>query len=253
MATSTTTPHNGTTFNTLRARLKDLDKGAVLMNIGAITGLTGFMMSDVLLLRCLSICSSMCGITYNFTRSPKQINACAWGGIYISVNLFMIFKLLTADKGIHFSQDELELYQSVFQPHGVSMHSFKNMMNFATWETLPKGGVIQNAGKPMTRVVVLKHGSAVASRQGRELYFYKPGTGGIIGGTALVDPRTTRHNYPNEVAAALPNTVVVSWDRKKLQELMMEDHMVEASVCATLMRFAWGCCRYTTFLGTRSS
>ncbi len=48
--------------------LRRLDFGTVVMNVGAISGLVGFMMSDVLHLRLLSITGSLCGITYNITR-----------------------------------------------------------------------------------------------------------------------------------------------------------------------------------------
>lgn len=51
----------------LTAKIKDSgkklkeDKGLFVMNLGAILSLTGFMMSDVLYLRLLSVCGSFCG------------------------------------------------------------------------------------------------------------------------------------------------------------------------------------------------
>ena len=38
-------------------------QGQVVMNVGAILSLSGFMMTDVLYLRMLSVCGSCCGMT----------------------------------------------------------------------------------------------------------------------------------------------------------------------------------------------
>ena len=76
------------------------------MNLGAVSSLSGFMMSDVLYLRCLSVFGSLCGITYNATRQPAQWNGVAWGCVFISTNLYMIYNLLLERAEIKFSVDE---------------------------------------------------------------------------------------------------------------------------------------------------
>ena len=60
------------------------------MNVGAVTSLTGFMMSDILYLRTLSVFGSLCGVTYNATRQPMQKNGMLWGFFFIAVNSFMV-------------------------------------------------------------------------------------------------------------------------------------------------------------------
>ena len=67
------------------------DAGRLIMNLGAVSSLSGFMMSDVLYLRGLSVFGSLCGITYNATRQPAQWNGVAWGCVFISTNLYMIY------------------------------------------------------------------------------------------------------------------------------------------------------------------
>jgi hypothetical protein len=52
-----------------------IDFGTAMMNIGALKPLTGFMMTDVLLLRTLSIFGSLCRVVYNVTCVPRQWNA----------------------------------------------------------------------------------------------------------------------------------------------------------------------------------
>lgn len=59
------------------------DKGRLLMNVGAVTSLAGFMMSDVLQLRMLNVTGTLCGMAYNCTRREKPESS----AIHLTVNL----------------------------------------------------------------------------------------------------------------------------------------------------------------------
>ena len=78
------------------------DPGKVIMNIGAIASLSGFMMSDIMHLRILSVVGSGCGITYNLTRKPPQINAVLWGLVFASVNIYQLYhRIWNAKRKFH--------------------------------------------------------------------------------------------------------------------------------------------------------
>ena len=83
------------------------DPGKLIMNVGAIASLSGFMMSDVMHLRALSILGSACGMCYNFTRKPRQINALLWGLVFASVNVYHLYWLYQerSDITLMFSAD----------------------------------------------------------------------------------------------------------------------------------------------------
>lgn len=49
------------------------DKGLILMNLGAVASLSGFCMTDVLNLRLLNICGTLCGMAYNITRCAPPL------------------------------------------------------------------------------------------------------------------------------------------------------------------------------------
>ena len=72
------------------ARELRADPALVLMNCGAALSLSAFLMHDVLHLRALSMAGGACGITYNFTRAPRQTTAVAWGVIFFAVNAVQV-------------------------------------------------------------------------------------------------------------------------------------------------------------------
>ena len=95
-----------------------IDFGTCMLNLGAITSLSGFLMTDVLWLRSLSVVGSFCGITYNLTRVPKQYNAVAWGLVFASVNTVQIIRLLQERREVKFSVEEGQLFYRHFAPFG---------------------------------------------------------------------------------------------------------------------------------------
>lgn len=225
-----------------------IDWGTVVMNVGAISGLCGFMMSDVLYLRALSICGSLCGVGYNITRSPRQINACLWGGVFISTNLYMIVQLIQERnaEGPKFNIHELHLWQRHFKEYGVDARTFKKMIDASTWKTYARNEEIVAAGLPLDEVLVIHEGEACAyktdyDKEGelqfkQEMYRYKGRgrNGCIVGGTALVDPRTTAGSYPHSVVSEMDETMVVSWDREELKQMMKANPLVESALIHTM-------------------
>ena len=228
------------TFQPTLLLKKKIDWGTVIMNVGAISGLCGFMMSDVLHLRVLSICGSLCGVGYNISRTPRQLNACLWGGVFISTNVFMILQLLKErnSDGPQFNLQEMELWTRHFKEYGVNAKAFKNMVKNGQWQTYNKGEEIVTSGKALDQVLIVHEGTACAFRNNgsEEMYKYegRGRNGCIIGGTALVDPQTVQHPYPHSVLADVDGTVVVSWDREELKMLMQHSPTVENAFVHTM-------------------
>lgn len=193
------------------SKLSDAQMGRIggyFLNAGAILGLAGFMMTDVLLLRSLSICSSMCGIAFNVTRSPKQWNAVAWGVVFASTNTVMIIKLLRERAELKFTPDEIKLFHRHFEPFGVSLVTFNKLMRIAEWHDEPEDSCLVPSGEQLRKVLIVHTGSAVArDASGKVKYTYEgEGHGGVIGGTALADPQVQfkAGGYPHDIISKEP-------------------------------------------------
>ena len=204
-----------------------IDFGTTMMNFGAITSLTGFVMTDVLYLRTLSIVGSTCGIIYNITRVPKQLNAVAWGVVFIAVNLTRTVQLLLEQREISFTVEEADVYYRQFQPHGVEPAAFKSLLKKAEWKTIDMGQEVVESGKPLNQVHILVDGSAVAydGSTGERLYSYTSrDNGSIIGATAVVDPSILGKHYPNRIVAEDGPVRLISFHTRELRSFFSQDH-----------------------------
>ena len=214
-----------------------IDFGTSMMNLGAVTSLTGFMMTDVILLRTLSIFGSVCGITYNLTRAPKQINACAWGAVFISVNIVQIVRLYLSRRDIKFAVEEGELYYKRFAPFGVDPHLFQRLMRQAEWISLKRGETLVAAEVPLNRVILITKGSATAMKtDATALYDYTATDNGcLVGATAIVDPTILGRNYPNNIVAN-ENVRALSFDTLKLKAFLKKN---ESTIEAALLHLMY--------------
>ena len=212
----------------------EIDFGTSMMNFGAITSLTGFVCTDVLYLRSLSILGSACGIVYNMTRVPKQINAVLWGLVFICVNLGRIVQLLDEQKDIQFTVEEADCYHRLFRPHGVEPYVFKKLLKRAKWKTVNPGRHLIRCGKPLNHVHILVRGTATAydGKTDQRLYNYSSEDNGcIIGATAVVDPGIIGREYPNNIVAE-DNVRVLSFQTHSLIDFFSQENMsdVEAAM-----------------------
>lgn len=217
-----------------------IDFGTSMMNFGAITSLTGFAMSDILYLRSLSIIGSLCGITYNITRAPKQLNAVVWGLIFISVNLTRTIQLLFERREISFTVEEAEIFYRLFQTHGVEPAVFKRLLERAEWKTIKSGKSIVPEGKALRKVHILVEGSAVCyeGNTDKRMYTYSAKDNGcIIGATAVVDPSIIGRVYPNRIVAHGGDVRVLSFDTKGLIDFFSNEN--GADVYAALLHMMY--------------
>jgi hypothetical protein len=85
---------------------------------------------------------SCCGITYNLTRRDRQVNAALWGAVFISVNTFMIYQLLSDRAEVRFTAEDLELYSTHFEEHGLPVQAFYRLVALGTWRTAQEGEIL---------------------------------------------------------------------------------------------------------------
>jgi len=195
------------------------------------------MMSDMLVLRLLSMSGSMCGMVYNFTRTPPQREAVAWGLIFFSVNAVNVVRLFMERKEIKFTPEEYQLYADHFEEFSVPPHEFAKLVELGHWEKRSDGEVIQQKGEPNYSIIMLNRGTVAAFGENGDTapkWTYGAGVdGAVIGGTALADQSVLGRPYPNQLRAKGDVEYIV-WEVKELAALLKKDRLLESAFIHSL-------------------
>lgn len=113
----------------------------LLLNFGSICSLLGFTRSDVLELRQFSVVGNICFVSYQLVQAPIRWAPIGWSTIFASVNLYKIAQIYHERTGhvIFQSEEEQQIYERHFQPHGITPKQFQFILERATILKAKKG------------------------------------------------------------------------------------------------------------------
>lgn len=172
---------------------------------------------------------------------------------------------------VEIAKEDVEVYESIFLPSGVSTAAFVQLMQRSHRKRKEAGQLVVKGGVPFGKVVLLLRGEAVALHslepdqdpegdtlpalleKGEVSHRYlgrlevsasathSPGLGvrsitcrgSIVNGTAIAHPPRIEEPYPNDVVAKT-NVEWVEWDYADLMDAMKEDPTIQASVVSIL-------------------
>ena len=167
------------------------DLGMWLNNLGAVSTLAAFSMTDVLLLRCLAILGQVCGIYFCATREPALWNPVAWQSVFLIVNTAQLINLMQERWGsIRLRSRELDVYERVFMPHGITLRQYARLLRCATWRAVSAGQLVAMQGgeasdeRTSLRLTVLHSGGLVTKASG-----------------TVVDERNETHGFVGDIAS----------------------------------------------------
>ncbi|CAJ1353452.1 unnamed protein product [Effrenium voratum] len=138
----------------------------------------------------------------------------------------------------------MDLYDEVFRPLGVSVMQFEKLMSFAQKCKASPGSLVVKGGQVHGKFVLLTYGVAVAHKptptpeeRGPAICTYTgrltkrsemseevqalevPVRGSVVGGSALVDASVTQKPYPADIIAAA-DTEYLEWELDDLQRII---------------------------------
>tara|TARA_Y100000746_G_scaffold156053_1_gene133976 strand:- start:431 stop:1114 length:684 start_codon:yes stop_codon:yes gene_type:complete len=127
-----------------------------------------FYLKDILLLRFLAIVSSLVGIGYNYFLDVGPLwLPIFWLSVFTIINVWRIVGILMERSAIHFSDDENELYETIFK--GFAPVEFMKLMRIAEWRDAEKGEEFATQGQPVDGLLLLFSGEVSIERDGSEI------------------------------------------------------------------------------------
>ena len=139
-------------------------------------GLTAvsFCVRDMIVLRGLAIASCFAGIIYNYSilAGPLWL-VIFWLSVFIAINSARIAGLFLERRSVKFSEEETELYDTVFQ--NFSPVEFMKLMRIGQWRNGAVGDRLAEQGQKIGDLKLLYNGEIIVERDGEEIGRAKDG------------------------------------------------------------------------------
>ena len=187
-------------------------------------GLTAlsFLMRDILLLRLLAIVSGVLGLAYNYflPEGPLWL-VIFWLFVFLLINLVRVVILFLERRGVSFTEEERELYQTLFQ--NFAPVEFMKVMLLARWQDSAEDELLATENTPLDDLKLIYNGEVAVERQGQEIARAKDGTfigemSYIHGGDATATVRTVRP------------TRYLSWPQDELRKLLKRNPTMDVAM-----------------------
>lgn len=187
-------------------------------------GLTAlsFLMRDILLLRLLAIVSGVLGLAYNYflPEGPLWL-VIFWLFVFLLINLVRVVMLFLERRGVSFTEEERELYQTLFQ--NFAPVEFMKVMRLARWQDSAEDELLATENTPLDDLKLIYNGEVAVERQGQEIARAKDGTfigemSYIHGGDATATVRTVRP------------TRYLSWPQDELRKLLKRNPTMDVAM-----------------------
>lgn len=187
-------------------------------------GLTAlsFIMRDILVLRVLAIASCCFGIGYNYflPAGPLWL-VIFWISVFAVINITNVLLLFIENRGITFSDEERELYETLFR--NFSPVEFMKLMNLGRWGKSIEGEILATEDEPLQDVKLIYNGEVAVERRRREIASLRDGT--FIGEMSYLQ----NSNATATVRTKRP-TRYVAWPRDDLRKLLKRNPTMDIAM-----------------------
>ena len=155
-----------------------------------------YYVRDILVLRGLAVVSGLVSLVYNYfiPVGPLWL-VIFWIVVIITINSVRTVGIIVEHRSIDFSEDELELHETVFQ--SFSPVEFMKLMRIGEWRTVESGHRFAEQGILIEGLKLLFNGEVVIERDGEEVGRVRDGSmigemSYIQGGAATATVTSTR-------------------------------------------------------------
>jgi hypothetical protein len=189
-----------------------------------------FMVKDILWLRLLSVCASLCSIFYNLNvaANPLWVPVC-WNLFFISLNFYHMAKIIYGNRKITLSNKELELYQMSFPQ--LNLMEYSKLIRLGEWKNAAAGEIIINETQAVEDLLMIYNGRVdiIVKNELAETKVNELKDGQFIGEMSFLSKQVASAT----VKAVLP-TEYISWKQSLLKELMARNPALLFSLQAAM-------------------
>ena len=191
-----------------------------LIHIANVLYLFSYSMRDILWLRVLTVAAACFLLPYFYYRPDPLYPAIFWNLVFMTLNVYWIFRLLLERRPVKLSDDEQQLCQIAFRT--LTPREMKKILKLSSWEDADPGECFISMNDPLERLILLYSGKANVELDGEKVGELHAGQ--VIGEMSY---------FTEEVAAAnvvaAEATRYVSWPKDRLKSFLDKDSDLRAA------------------------
>jgi hypothetical protein len=181
-----------------------------------------FMIRDIVWLRTLAILGSVFAVIFNYFVSGGPIwLVIGWSIVFIALNVYNIAFLMHERRGVSFTPQEQEMYETVFQ--GFSPVEFMKLLRIGNWRDATAGQDLIEEGQQVDEVLYIYNGRADVLSGGQRINILKDGA--FIGEMELAADRpavaTVRTTAPTQIMA---------WPANEIRKLLIRNPSMNSTI-----------------------
>ena len=143
-------------------------------HLASILTLAAYLVRDILWLRVLTVVACVAGIVFNYYVPATPLwPVIYWNLVFIAVNAVQIVIIMKERSGVHFTDEERELYETVFK--NFAPFEFMKLLRLGKWLEAREGQLLTVEAKPLDNVMLIYKGLASVETGGQEIGQMKGG------------------------------------------------------------------------------
>lgn len=200
--------------------------GQLSGHLASILTMMAYLLRDILWLRLLTILSCFAGIAFNYLVPATPLYTIIyWNLVFAVINIVQIGILIRERTGIHFTEEEKELHETLFQ--NFAPFEFMKLMRVGKWFDASQGETLAVEKQPLPTVMLIYNGLVGVEIGGREVAKLKDGNfigelSFFTGGEATATVRT------------LEPTRYISWPKTAIAQLFQRNPTMRFAMQAML-------------------
>ncbi len=187
-------------------------------------GLTAvsFYVRDMLALRAISILAGAIGVLYNYFLPQGTLwLVIFWLCVFMAINALRIAHLVIERRGVSFSEEERELFETVFK--NFAPVEFMKLLRLGVWRSAEVDAILAIEGEAVDELTLIYNGEVIIEKGGAEIARSRDGT--MIGEMSFIQGG----NATATVRTARPTRCLV-WPTSELRKLLQRNPTMDIAM-----------------------
>jgi hypothetical protein len=181
-------------------------------HIASILTLIAYLLKDILWLRVVTIFACIAGIIFNyFVTSHPLWPVINWNIVFIVINVVQIAIIIRERRGVEFTEEEQELYQTLFK--NFAPFEFMKLLRLGEWKDARAGQLLTVQGQRLENVLLIYNGLAMVEANGQEVAQLKDGS--LVGEMSFVS-----EGVASATVRVIQPTRYLSWPKADLRHML---------------------------------